>query len=243
MKTLLINLFLLSLIVSGYQYSKDKTSENNINSNDFRSVQEVNAISKDEALNIALKDTKLTKDKIKNLKIEFDDSKYDIEFNSDKAKFDYEVHAFNSQIVQKEKEDFKVTPSIISKDKALSIALKDAKLTKDKIKNLKVELDDSKYDIEFNSNKAEFDYEIHAFDSHIIKKEKEDFKVTPSIISKDKALSIALKHVGLSKDKIRDLEIELDKNIYEIDFDDKQIEYSFDINAANGKIIEFEKDR
>ena len=41
---------------------------------------------------------------------------------------------------------------------------------------------------------------------------------------------------------ISNLEVELDRNKYEIEFDYEYLEYSFEINASNGQIKEFEKD-
>lgn len=137
----------------------------------------------------------------------------------------------------------------ISKDSALDVVLKDANLSKNDISNLKIELDDYSYDIEFNTDQNRYDYEVSISSSKITKKEidkivkKQSYQQSSDIISKELALSIALDYLQLSKNQIRDLEIELDKNIYEIDFDANGYEYSFDIHSKNKNIIEFEKDK
>ena len=137
----------------------------------------------------------------------------------------------------------------ISKDSALDVVLKDANLSKNDISNLKIELDDYSYDIEFNTDQNRYDYEVSISSSKITKKEidkivkKQSYQQSSDIISKELALSIALDYLQLSKNQIRDLEIELDKNIYEIDFDANGYEYSFDIHSKSEKIIEFEKDK
>ncbi len=66
------------------------------------------------------------------------------------------------------------------------------------------------------------------------------------VISKDEALSIALKNANISKEKVTRIEIELDYEgttpVWEIDFDHGKTEYSYTINAETGKIIERDKD-
>ena len=64
-------------------------------------------------------------------------------------------------------------------------------------------------------------------------------------ISRDKAKSIALNDAGLKESKVRQLEVELDKedNKYEVDFEYNGKEYSYEINATTGKIIDKEVER
>lgn len=61
-------------------------------------------------------------------------------------------------------------------------------------------------------------------------------------IGKDKAKSIALSDASLSASKVKGLEVEFDKeeNKYEVDFKYNGKEYSYDINATTGKIIDKE---
>ena len=60
-------------------------------------------------------------------------------------------------------------------------------------------------------------------------------------IGRDKAISIALKNIKLTKNDVYDLECELDKEfnqtVYEVTFNYKNLEYEYYINAESGKII------
>lgn len=60
-------------------------------------------------------------------------------------------------------------------------------------------------------------------------------------ISRQQAINIVLKDVGVNQNQIYDLEIELDYKynqvVYEIDFDYQQFEYEYYINAENGNIV------
>ena len=65
-------------------------------------------------------------------------------------------------------------------------------------------------------------------------------------ISASKAVSAALKNAGLSRDQVYALEYELDYErgvkVYEVDFDYGRYEYSYVIDASNGKVLHSEKD-
>ena len=60
-------------------------------------------------------------------------------------------------------------------------------------------------------------------------------------ISRDNAISIALKDLKLTKNDVYDLECELDKEfnqtVYEVTFNYKNLEYEYYINPETGKII------
>lgn len=66
-------------------------------------------------------------------------------------------------------------------------------------------------------------------------------------ISADEALNIALQQAGAVRDEIRNLENHLDRDngvlVYEIDFDVGNIEYSYDINAETGAVVERDRER
>ena len=59
-------------------------------------------------------------------------------------------------------------------------------------------------------------------------------------ISKDEAISIALKKVSKKKTEVHDLEAELDIEngvlVWEVEFEDSKFEYYFEINAKTGAI-------
>lgn len=120
------------------------------------------------------------------------------------------------------------------------------------------------YEIEFETNQYEYEYDINALDGAVVWQEKEPNRddngkptVTPSpdsptvpnptLISKDAAKSAALTHAGISADSITEFECELDRDhgayIYEIEFKSGNYEYDYDINAETGAILKFQKDQ
>lgn len=67
------------------------------------------------------------------------------------------------------------------------------------------------------------------------------------LISRDKAIETALKDAGLAKTDVYDLEAELDYEFYgtfwEVSFDTREHEYSYDLNAKTGDILHKAKER
>lgn len=128
----------------------------------------------------------------------------------------------------------------IGKDKAKSIALKNAGTTSSKVRELDVELDADDgvlvYEVDFKYGNKEYEYEINAKTGSIIHKDVEiddDYEentttkpstsqsntnnntstnTSSSYIGKDEAKSIALKNAGVISSKVRDLEVELDND-------------------------------
>lgn len=140
--------------------------------------------------------------------------------------------------------------SQISRDKALSIALKDAGLKKSLVYDLEVELDNDKgvlhYDISFEYQNKDYDYEINAKTGKIISVEKPNATASAVKVSKATAKSTALKHAGVKSADISRYQIELEKDDgvwkYELSFNVGYTEYEYTINAENGKILHSEKE-
>ncbi len=65
-------------------------------------------------------------------------------------------------------------------------------------------------------------------------------------LSRDEAINIALNHAGLTRSQVVFDDVELDyddgRKKWEIEFDHGNWEYEYDIDAANGSILDFEKE-
>ena len=67
-------------------------------------------------------------------------------------------------------------------------------------------------------------------------------------ISQEKALAEALKHAGLSRDQIDfvkrgEADWEHGRKVYEIKFYQGRMEYEYEVDAENGRILRAERDR
>lgn len=70
---------------------------------------------------------------------------------------------------------------------------------------------------------------------------------TAVAVTREEAIDKALKHVGLKKEDVKDLEVDLDSEregvFWEINFDYKDQEFSFDINANTGEIVNSKREQ
>ncbi|WP_159561580.1 PepSY domain-containing protein [Streptococcus halichoeri] len=140
----------------------------------------------------------------------------------------------------------------ISKDKATDIALKDAKLTKKEASHFQIKSDkeDGKatYEIDFDTDKKEYDYTVDAETGKILEKSTDNKglsgtkDLTKDTISQDKAKSIALEDAAIKEKDTSMMSIEKDMDgttsTYEIKFTAHNNEYDYTINAKTGDIIE-----
>ncbi len=119
------------------------------------------------------------------------------------------------------------------------------------------------YEIEFDTTKMEYEYDIAVSDGKIVNRkteQKDNLPPKPTVtskpatatpkptvpaqtaeISQEDALAIAKKDAGVSDKEIFNLKVKLDKEdgirIYEIEFDTTEMEYEYDIAVSDGRII------
>ena len=151
---------------------------------------------------------------------------------------------------------------LIGTDKAMDIAAAafgKASTAKMAYSAVDPELDESPahYEVEIKSQTGEeFEYKIDAYTGAILesKREAADGTEVPVVqpskpaasgdIGYAKAKSVALNHAGVSENKAYDMDIELDDEdgtlVYEVEFKSGNMEYSYEINAATGAILEHE---
>ena len=121
------------------------------------------------------------------------------------------------------------------------------------------------YDVDFHANGYEYSYEISAVDGSVLKYEREkdddrqasvpsaepvvNSSPTPSAssyISADEAKAAALAHAGVKAADAYGWECEFDKDdgraVYEIDFKAGNYEFSYEIDAVSGAVLDFEKE-
>lgn len=101
----------------------------------------------------------------------------------------------------------------------------------------------SVYEIEFKTADIEYDYDIAIADGEIVK-ESWDLRHPSSkgdTVSEDHAKEIALKDAGVNKSDATFTKVENGTEdgiaVYEIEFEDADVEYDYDIAKAGGKIV------
>lgn len=231
----------------------------------LQKLQDEAEYTKEEVLDIAVEDAKLDEKDVKRSRVEldYDDGKltYDVEFYTDSEEYDYEIDAKTGKILSADREierDFRdIDPEAeaeYTEEEALEIAREDAQLEEKDIdkSRVKLERDDGFliYNVEFYVGNEEYDYEIDADTGRIM---DVDYEIEDDFLSEDtqgveiseaEAEKIALEMVpGASSE---DLHMKLERDdgrlIYEGDIRYDGMEYEFEINAENGKIISWESE-
>lgn len=216
-------------------------------------------INKAQAKQIALDHAGFTENEVRftKAKLDFDDGifEYDIEFFVGRVEYDYTIAAADGRIIEFDIDGKEpaAPADIITKDEAKAIALGHAGVAESEARFIKVELDFDngayEYDVEFIANNTEYDYTVAAADGRIIKFETENktpTTVPADIITEADAKAIALRHAGLTESEVRFTKVELDYDDgayeYDIEFVAGNTEYDYTVNAANGKIVDFDRE-
>ena len=107
------------------------------------------------------------------------------------------------------------------------------------------------YDIEFVSGGYEYEFEIDAKSGKILEFDRERVDKKPSVdtskfISVEEAKAAALKRASLDASKVTFTKAELDIDDrtphYDIEFVSGGYEYEVEVNAKNGRIIDFDRE-
>lgn len=217
-------------------------------------VSNEQCISVTKAKKIVFADAKVKEADVKDFDIERNVYKtvnsYSIDFEVKGVEYEYEVSRKSGKILKEKVEGNKTTSSSISASKAKSIVLADAGVKSSEIDDYDIERDTyngtNSYSIEFEVSGVEYEYEVSRKSGKILRKEVEGKKVNAAI-SKSKVKSIVLKDAGVSSSAVKDYDVELDnekgKAVYEVDFEVKNTEYEYKVDAVSGKILKKEVDR
>lgn len=155
---------------------KTDTSSNNQKPTQSSSQSSPKTISKEQAKSIAMKDAKATSISHYKIEKEKDDGvlEYEIEFVSQNIKHEYTIRATDGKILSHEKE--KVRSVKLTSSQARDKALQHVNLSTNQVQHLEVDLDeDGYYEVSFNANGYEYDYEIDGDTGKIIDYEKEKY--------------------------------------------------------------------
>ena len=147
----------------------------------------------------------------------------------------------------------------VTEEEARAIALKDAGRTEADVTFVRVKLDRDdgrlEYEIEFYADGKEYDYDIDAATGKILSRDDDAEHYAPpkqdaqagKEIGEAAAKEIALKDAGFAESEVSRLKIHLDRDdgrtVYDVEFHVGRMEYSYEIDAYSGEILEREADQ
>ena len=147
--------------------------------------------------------------------------------------------------------------SYITADEAEQAALSHAGISSSDVSYITCELDFDDgimvYEVEFISGNTEYEYDINALDKSVLKfsTERADnysqsgqggSSGNAGSITEAEAQQAAFSHAGISGATVIKAEYDRDDNKYEIEFIAGSYKYEYEISAADGRVIESEKE-
>ena len=187
---------------------------------------------------------------------------YEVEFWSGNTEYDYDIDALTGDIrsYDRDVEGYTIptqSGTEIGESKAKSIALNHAGVSESNAVFLQVQrdYDDGRlvYDVEFYAGNREYDYEIDAYSGSILSYDYDAERYTPSqsqsgdYIGEARAKEIALSQSGVSATDATFIKCKLDfddgRAVYDVEFRKGWTEYSFEIDAVSGAVLERDVDR
>lgn len=149
----------------------------------------------------------------------------------------------------------------IDEAEARQIALEDAGLTEADVSFTRTHLDrdDGRryYEVEFivSADNTKVDYEIDADTGAVVSVDREQGRDTNAVtqqgaageITADEAKAIALEHAGITEADVLYINVDYDRDDgrteWSVDFTTETTEYDYEINAADGTILQSENER
>lgn len=139
----------------------------------------------------------------------------------------------------------------LTKNTAIQVALHHAGVPNEQVKHLHAWLDKDggvdHYDVDFRHGEYYYAYEISEATGEILKLETEHERTAlpETQIPKEEAVRIALEHEEFTEADVTRLAVEFDAedHRYEVTFSQDGIEYTFEVCAEYGKILDIDKDR
>ena len=150
----------------------------------------------------------------------------------------------------------------IGEDKAKQAALAHAGVEESAITHYEIELDMELgvmvYDVEFDADGIEYDYDISAENGSVVKYDNKRDDDSPKadsssggfsaslVIGEDQAKQAAYTHAGITEADVLHVKAKIDREhgvvVYEIEFRTATHEYDYDINATTGEVGKYERE-
>lgn len=183
---------------------------------------------------------------------------WDVEFRTKNYKYEVEVNANSGRVEDFEKEKLRTAQSApvkpaakITRTKAKNIVLKEAGVKKKDVKKwVKIHNDGREWEIKFQTADYRYEMDVDISTGNVRDFEKEKIHTASAgQISLEEAKDIALKHAKEKGDfgaEAGFVKAKLDRDdgraVYEIEIRSGRMEYDCEIDAASGKIVEWDLD-
>ncbi len=212
-------------------------------------------ISRDQALQAALSDAALDSSSVSRSRIERDRDDgivvYEVEFFSGDWEYDYVISAADGSILSVSRDRFSRSGAsndiVLTEAEALQAAFTDSGASSDDYR-IRLDRDDRRmaYEVSFTAGGWAYSYKIDAVDGSVLDADRVRIVTTSSTgISIEEATALVLERVDGAR--AEDVRIREDRDdgriIYEGSLWTDRYEYEFEIDAATGRFLDWERDR
>ena len=211
-------------------------------------------ISRDQALQAALSDAALDSSSVSRSRIERDRDDgivvYEVEFFSGDWEYDYVISAADGSILSVSRDRFSRSGAsndiVLTEAEALQAAFSDSGASSDDYR-IRLDRDDRRmaYEVSFTAGGWAYSYKIDAVDGSVLEADRERVPDQSDLISIDEATSLVLERVDGAR--AEDVRIREDRDdgriIYEGSLWTDRYESEFEIDAATGRFLDWERDR
>lgn len=211
-------------------------------------------ISRDQALQSALSDAALDPASVSRSRVERDRDDgivvYEVEFFSGDWEYDYVISAADGSILSVSRDRFSRSGAsndiVLTEAEALQAAFTDSGASSDDYR-IRLDRDDRRmaYEVSFTAGGWAYSYKIDAADGSVLEADRERVPDQSNLISIDEATSLVLERVDGAR--AEDVHIREDRDdgriIYEGSLWTDRYEYEFEIDAATGRFLDWERDR
>ena len=189
---------------------------------------------------------------------------YELEFYAGGVEYEYDIDAVTGAVVKSSREGGwsgasqgssswgGTSTADIGQEAAQAAALGHAGVSQGQAESLRVKRDFEhgrvEYEVEFWVGTTEYEYKIDGSTGTVLEQEQKSHHSNGNTadVGEQAALNAALSHAGVSQNQVYDLEVKREYDDgrleYEIDFKAGGWEYEYTILAADGTILDYERD-
>ncbi len=223
----------------------------------------------EKAKELVLAQLGLTEADFTQKEYELDDGIYELEFTAGGVEYDYEVDGRTGKILQADMEhnnDWQEIPNPpsdgITLEEAKTLVFTHLGITEDQVTRKHYHFDDGKYELEFHYDGMEYDVDVDARTGTILQIDRErddrydddwydddryddddrDDRPANNSLTLEEAKQLVFTELGITASQVRDLEAEYDDGQIEVSFDYNGYEYEYRVNPNTGAVTLTDKE-
>ncbi len=143
----------------------------------------------------------------------------------------------------------------IGLERAKEIVFAELGVAESQLRDVDYDIERGVYEIDFTYNGMEYEYRVDAVTGRILNSRSEpdddirgntSVETTPApseYIGLERAKEIVFTELGVAESQLRDVDYDIERGVYEIDFTYNGMEYEYEVDGTTGRILRAEVER